>query len=215
MSSTSADWQSAVAEVDQARKSGTAISLKGKSYMMVVDRLAIFRKHFPNYGIETELLFADEKYVRTKTTITNEDSRVIGCGVAEENRTQGPVNKTAALMNCETSSLGRALASIGLIGSDSYASAEEMVMVDKRKEPTKSEAVETIEDIEDIPIAAVDWPDFIAKGIQSIEKQTDLKSLKDWSNVEGDNLRLLKHYSKQNYNDLLKVYKAKQTELGK
>ena len=212
MTSTGADWQSAVAEVDQARKSGTAISLKGKSYMMVVDRLAIFRKHFPNYGIETELLFADEKYVRTKTTITNEDSRVIGCGVAEENRTQGPVNKTAALMNCETSSLGRALASIGLIGSDSYASAEEMVMVDKRKEPTKPVVVETIEDI---PIAAVDWPDFIDKSIKSIEKQTDLKSLKEWSNLEGDNLRLLKHYSKENHNDLLKVYKAKQTELGK
>ena len=52
-------------------------------------------------------------------------TKVIGSGHAEELRGSTNVNKTSALENCETGAIGRALASIGLSGSE-YASANEM-----------------------------------------------------------------------------------------
>jgi len=50
---------------------------------------------------------------------------LISTGYAEENRQSSRINQTSALENCETSSLGRALAFCGLT-NDSIASAEEV-----------------------------------------------------------------------------------------
>jgi len=56
---------------------------------------------------------------------------IVGTGHAEEIRGQGPVNRTSALENCETSAIGRALAAIGLSGGE-YASANEMDGVERK-----------------------------------------------------------------------------------
>ena len=61
-----------------------------------------------------------------KTTIWDKNGFQIGCGHAEEIRAHGRVNKVSAIENCETSSLGRALASIGLSGNE-FASGDELI----------------------------------------------------------------------------------------
>jgi len=61
------------------------------------------------------------------------DELLIATGWAEETRGEGHVNRTSHFENCETSSVGRALANAGLAGSDhtKRPSREEMQKVDR------------------------------------------------------------------------------------
>jgi hypothetical protein len=68
-----------------------------------------------------------------ETKIYDTDNRIVASGYAEEKRNSSKINQTSAVENCETSSIGRALACIGL-GGDSYASAEELVSALKQQE---------------------------------------------------------------------------------
>ena len=98
----------------------------GKLYTQVVHRMEAFRKiHGTDFGIDTQILVDDGKRDVVKAIITDKDGRIIGSGMAEEIRGQGRVNTTSALENGETSSIGRALASLGLSGGE-YASVNEM-----------------------------------------------------------------------------------------
>lgn len=94
------------------------------SYTKVASRVEAFRKAF---GIEptciTEILERNDQVVVMKASIIF-DGRVVAVGHAEERRAVGPVNKTSALENCETSAIGRALGNLGLHGGE-YATAEE------------------------------------------------------------------------------------------
>tara|TARA_R100001086_G_scaffold66774_1_gene31083 strand:- start:1415 stop:2122 length:708 start_codon:yes stop_codon:yes gene_type:complete len=106
----------------------------GKLYTQVVHRMEAFRKiHGTDFGIDTKILVDDGKRVVVKAVITDKDGRIIGSGMAEEIRGQGLVNTTSALENGETSSIGRALASLGLSGGE-YASANEMDAVVRKKQ---------------------------------------------------------------------------------
>jgi len=69
------------------------------------------------------------------------DGTLISTGWAEEVRGQGNVNKTSHLENCESSSLGRALANAGLAGSSpaNRPTREEMSKV-QRGAPIGSDA---------------------------------------------------------------------------
>lgn len=108
----------------QAVKDGKTIKIKGKDYSQVATRVEAFRRHFGiDPEIVTHVLTIDEKKVMMRAEIIF-DGRIIASGHAEENRTQGPVNKTSAVENCETSAIGRALGNLGLHGGE-YASAEE------------------------------------------------------------------------------------------
>lgn len=98
----------------------------GKKYLEVKHRVALFRENYAlDYGIETSIEYADEKYVRVRAVITDKLNNVIASGLAEEVRGTGMVNKGSALENCETSAIGRALACLGLAGSE-YASLNEL-----------------------------------------------------------------------------------------
>ena len=98
----------------------------GKKYLEVKHRVALFRESYGvGYGIETCIEYADDKYVRVRAVITDKLTRVIASGLAEEVRGTGMVNKGSALENCETSAIGRALACLGLAGSE-YASLNEL-----------------------------------------------------------------------------------------
>ena len=105
----------------------------GKEYLEVKKRVAIFRKHFGTcLGIETDILVANDKIVRVKAIVRDKAAMIVGSGIAEELRGDGTVNKTSAVENAETSAIGRALASIGLHGSE-YASANEMDAVVRKE----------------------------------------------------------------------------------
>tara|TARA_R110002051_G_scaffold3811_3_gene20428 strand:+ start:1387 stop:2094 length:708 start_codon:yes stop_codon:yes gene_type:complete len=112
-----------LATIDDKRKAPTR---GGKKYTMVADRVRIFRKHFGvDAQIDTIQTF-DQHYVRSDTTISVGGERVAN-GIAEEDRRFGMINKTSAAENAETSSIGRALANLGLQGGE-YPSGDEVLI---------------------------------------------------------------------------------------
>tara|TARA_B100001109_G_C18792481_1_gene440780 strand:+ start:296 stop:895 length:600 start_codon:yes stop_codon:yes gene_type:complete len=101
-------------------------SKEKKEYYTVAVRHNHFAKYFPEHRINTDLVefLCNEKQVATKTTIYIGEEPY-ATGLALEKFDYGYVNKTSALENCETSSLGRALAAFGLHGSE-FSSADEL-----------------------------------------------------------------------------------------
>lgn len=106
-------------------KDSGKVLIHGKEYETVASRVGKFRtEHGIELSIVTDLVSADESTVIFKASILKDD-RVIATGHAEENRQASTINKTSALENCETSAIGRALASFGLAGTE-FASADEV-----------------------------------------------------------------------------------------
>ena len=123
----------AMNEINDANQT-KGINFSGKKYTVVSNRVEIFRKAFgTDLGIKTEIILNDGKFVLVKATIEDKDGHVIGSGLAEEVRGSSNVNTTSAVENCETSAIGRALASLGLHGG-TYASLNEMDGVERKKE---------------------------------------------------------------------------------
>lgn len=133
----------AIADANQRLQDQGVNVQGGKKYLMVKDRVIIFRHHYADdWGIETKMIQADENRVIVQAKVTNSDGLTIGSGLGEEQRDDRGVNSTSALENAETSAIGRALASLGLHGGE-YASADEMVqaMSGQNNKP-KTQAVE-------------------------------------------------------------------------
>lgn len=110
-----------------ADKDKGEVPIHGKTYLTVARRVDDFRKseEFKGWSIETELVSAEDSMVVMKSTIRDSDGKVAATGYAEEDRSFGKINKTSALENCETSAVGRALAFLGLGGTE-IASADEV-----------------------------------------------------------------------------------------
>ena len=120
--------------VSELKKSHGVMQKGGKSYTEVSTRMEAFRITFGgNYGIETELVYNDQQTVVVRAIIKDKDGFIVGSGLAEEIRGSSYITKTSALEVCETSAIGRALASLGLHGG-TYASANEMVGVERKNE---------------------------------------------------------------------------------
>lgn len=118
------------------------MKIRGKEYMEVKDRVMVFRKNHPSWAIITEIVENNESTgsVIFKAHIEDEEGRVRGTGHAHEFRDDksSMVNKTSHLENCETSAIGRAMASLGIGVESSYASYDE-VMIAKNKEARAEE----------------------------------------------------------------------------
>ncbi len=115
------------------------VNIHGKEYKTVALRVQEFREQFEGYGIETEVIGAAE-LVTVKASITDADGRVVATGYAEEKRDSTNINKTSALENAETSAVGRALAFLGLAGTE-IASADEVAnAINQRAEKDAQEA---------------------------------------------------------------------------
>jgi len=100
------------------------VNIKGKQYSTVAERHRFLLKYFPETRIDEQIFFQDEKRVITKTTLYIGETPY-ATGHAEEKRDSSFINKTSALENCLSSSLGRCLAAFGFHGSE-FASAEEL-----------------------------------------------------------------------------------------
>lgn len=114
------------------------INIKGKLYATVARRNEYFWKAVGIDGrIENEIIEMSDTKVVVGTKIFIND-RLVGNDFAEEYRNQGMVNKTSALENCITSSIGRALSCVGLSGGE-YASSFEVdnAMNNKPEAPKK------------------------------------------------------------------------------
>jgi len=108
-------------------------------YEFVEDRLKVFWKDNPEGRIETEILHItpDGQCVTIQTSLFKhaEDARPVTTGIAQETKGQGGyANADAWMENCETSSIGRALANWKYQGSNKKRpSAEEMSKVGNSK----------------------------------------------------------------------------------
>lgn len=100
------------------------VTIHGKEYFTVAERVANFRQDKPDWSIQTELVDSGEAVIM-KAVICSADGMVLATGHAEEVRGSTNINKTSALENCETSAIGRALSALGYAGTE-YASADEV-----------------------------------------------------------------------------------------
>ena len=106
-----------------AKKEGI-VDIKGKQYETVAHRVHRFREEHPDWALLTEIVERTTDFVIVRAAISN-DTRVIATGHAEEYRSASQINKTSALENAETSAIGRALAALGMGGTE-FASANEV-----------------------------------------------------------------------------------------
>lgn len=112
--------------------------------MEVKDRVMIFRKNNPNWAIITKIVENCQQTgsVIFSAIIEDENGRIRGTGHAHEFKDDksSMVNKTSHLENCETSAIGRALASIGIGIESSYATYDEvMIALDKEERMEQNE----------------------------------------------------------------------------
>ena len=106
-----------------------AISIKGKQYVLVSDRVIYFNDTYSSGSILTEMLsgIGDQVVIFKATVIpdvTIPDRKFTAYSQAKWG--DGMVNKTSALENAETSAVGRALGMMGIGVLDSIASADEI-----------------------------------------------------------------------------------------
>lgn len=103
------------------------VTIHGKQYKTVAKRVQEFRESeaYKGYSIQTRLVCNDGEYVVMMAEIANAENIRVASGYAEERRGSTNINRTSALENCETSAIGRALANLGLGGTE-YASADEV-----------------------------------------------------------------------------------------
>jgi hypothetical protein len=123
-----------------------AIDIKGKKYVLVSDRVIAFNEEYKNGSIITELKSApDASMVIVKAKVTPDCANPDRYFTAYSQATwgEGMVNKTAALENCETSAVGRALGMMGIGVIDSIASADEVVKATTQPAYKPQNAVDT------------------------------------------------------------------------
>ena len=104
------------------------VKIHGKEYKTVALRVSEFRESaiYKGWSIMTEIVKIDDDQCVIKTQIVNPESKIVATGHAQEFRKASQINGTSYVENCETSSIGRALACLGLAGSE-FASANEVV----------------------------------------------------------------------------------------
>ena len=136
----------------QDNEKSLSMNIKGKNYLGVATRLGLLRKYFGKRAvISTKIIENTEKRVLMNASIFI-DREIVSNGYSEQFRGSSPVNKTSALMNCETSAVGRALGLLGLT-NDNVASAEEVIQAtEKQKKPDDPPV--TIGDVEERFISA-------------------------------------------------------------
>lgn len=114
-------------KLKKANESMKPLTIKGKEYVQVTERIKAFRDICPEGSIVTEIMHFGEGMILMKATIMDEDGRVLATGHAMEKEDSSYINKTSYVENCETSAWGRALAALNIGIDASIASADELV----------------------------------------------------------------------------------------
>jgi hypothetical protein len=111
---------------DKSLKS-KAVSIKGRDYVLVSDRIIYFNAEYENGCIETTYELRGDTY-EFKAMVTPDVAIPTRCFVAHSQATigDGAVNKTSAMENAETSAVGRALGMMGIGVIEAIASADEL-----------------------------------------------------------------------------------------
>lgn len=120
------DYMEVEDALKRANKGLPTMSIKGKQYVMVKDRVSAFRREFPSWKIMTDIVHIDDDAVVFKAAIMDDDGHIIATGHAREEEGSNNINRTSHVENCETSAIGRALACLGIGIDDSFGSADEI-----------------------------------------------------------------------------------------
>ena len=200
-----------MAAVNDLNESHGVTQRGGKKYTEVAKRVEAFRKHFGfKYGITTDIIIDDGKRVVIKSRIFDlvNSTVSVGEGYAEEIRGSSNVNKTSAIENCETSAIGRALASCGLHGGQ-YASMDEIIKADRNNTAIDNNDLEK----KDKPDSNVDWTLYISKQQEAITKMKTLTALSSWTNNEAKNLENLAAADKPKWTAIFNFWSARNEEI--
>ena len=170
--------EQAMQEVNNLNQTEGVDQRGGKKYTMVSTRVEAFRKAFGmEYGIETDIISYNGDNVIAKAVIKNKDGMIIGSGYAEEIRGTSLVNKTSAVENCETSAVGRALASIGLHGGQ-YASIneieqaqqKEIIIDEKEAQKFANERIAEVQGIQDLDELEL-WDEYFSDQLDKLNEE--------------------------------------------
>jgi len=153
-----------------------------EDYETVEERLIKFWKEHPDGRIDTKLVDASATRFIVQAYIyrTEVDQHPWASGLAEETISGRGVNATSALENCETSAIGRALASAGYATKGKRPSREEMAKVQEQSkvkaEIDKVKAKMAQTSSEYIPVAKADDPWTIApvQQAQTLESAVEM-----------------------------------------
>ena len=120
------------------------ITIKGKQYVPVVERLKEFQKHtkYKGWKIRPSIVDVSSEHVVMIATIIDDKGIEQAWGHAGEKR-EGFVNTTSWVENCETSAIGRALAMLGIGVLDDIASADEVALA-RDADPEQIEYIEKL-----------------------------------------------------------------------
>ena len=100
------------------------VKIHGRDYKTVAERVNELAEDTKrDYSLNTEIMHFELPKVVIKATLKIGENTYTGHALEDE--TKGSINSTSALENCETSAIGRALASAGYGGSE-FASADEV-----------------------------------------------------------------------------------------
>ena len=113
------------------------VNIHGKEYKTVAERLVELADHTEGkYSLKTKVIGGSvDVGVLIKATLKLERGTFVGH--AYEREDSGYINKTSHVENCETSAIGRALASAGYAGSE-FASADEVANAIKQQDDIKT-----------------------------------------------------------------------------
>jgi len=153
-------------------------------YETVEERLIKFWKEHPDGRIDTKLVDASATRFIVQAYIyrTEVDQHPWASGLAEETISGRGVNATSALENCETSAIGRALASAGYATKGKRPSREEMAKVQEQSkvkaelDKVKAKMAQTSNEY--IPVAKADDPWTIAPAQQAQTLESAVEMVK-------------------------------------
>jgi len=153
-----------------------------EDYETVEERLIKFWKDHPDGRIDTRLVEASATRFIVQAYIyrTEADQHPWTSGLAEETVSGRGVNATSALENCETSAIGRCLASAGYATKGKRPSREEMAkvaagaVVSEKIKETKAKMAETSQQY--VPVAKADdpWTQWEATPVATMEQAVEM-----------------------------------------
>lgn len=204
-----AGYQINVQKIQAAISDMATVTVKGGGqYTQVSTRVEAFRRHVgADVSIETDLVVDDGKRVVIKAFVRRPDGFTIATGYAEEIRGSSNVNQGAAIENCESSAIGRALAALGLHGGQ-YASVEEIEKHGRNVENTTAQAPTeaAAPPVEDVPFDTDDWAEWTREQCNQIKSITNMGRLEAWKNSTARTRNDLKSASVDQWNLLVQQY---------
>lgn len=136
--------------MDRISADPSKIQMGKKTYTTVASRIEAMRYVYgESISIETEVLVHPEwrpginlndSVIVVRASVLDATGRILSTGHAEEVRGSNRMTETSALEVCETSAIGRALASLGLHGGE-YASAQEIEIAERKRSNGAGEKV--------------------------------------------------------------------------